>query len=108
MIDPAAIRPATDHEMLVVAMKNRAGHALTIRASDVLGAVEPLEVVVDEDGQEGDEDDPLGGAEVAAVDAGEEDPGEQAGPAVGRRGPRSLEPGAQPGLDRHEQRRPGR
>ena len=32
MIDPAAIRPATDHEMWVVAMKNTPATALTERA----------------------------------------------------------------------------
>ena len=83
MIEPAAIRPATDQEMWVVSDEEQPGHRVDDQGQGVLGAVEALEVVVDEDGQQGDEDDPLGGAEVAAVDAGEEDPGQQGGTAVG-------------------------
>ena len=69
-----------------------AGHRVDDEGQRVLGAVEALEVVVDEDGQQGDEDHPLGRPEVAAVDAGEEDAGQQAGAPVGPPVRPALEP----------------
>lgn len=54
---------------------------------DALDGVEPLERLVEEQSHQGDVDDPLGGGEVAAVDAGECQPGEQRPPAVPLHGP---------------------
>ena len=76
------MRATTDHETWVDRMNTTAGHPVDDEGQRVLGAVEPLQVVVDEDGQQADEDDPLGGAEVAAVDAGQEHADQQRGPAV--------------------------
>ena len=62
-----------------------------MKAMDVLEAVETLQVVGEEDGEQGDEDDALRRTEVAAVDAGRVHRGEEHGTAlVAVRGARAV------------------
>ncbi len=82
------------------------GHAVDHEGQHVLGAVEALEAVVDEDGQQADEDHPLGGTEVPAVDAGEEDPDQQGAPTVDVALAPCGQPRADTGAGRPSARRP--
>ena len=78
---------------------------MTVR-DEVLEPVEALQVVIDEDRQQRDQDDSLGGPEVAAVDAGQVDAEDEHPATTGvddaRPGPALEDPGRQPRLDRHE------
>ena len=62
------------------------GHAVDEKGEHVLGGVEPLEVVAQEDAEQRQQDDALGGAEVPPVHPGQEHRPEQDGTAVGRAG----------------------
>ena len=89
MIDPAAISAGHRPRDVGGGDEEDAGHGVDREGQGVLRAVEPLQVVVDEDGQQGDQDDALGRPEVAAVDAGQEDarPSGPAPPCARRRAP---------------------
>ena len=84
-----------------------AATALTTAAMHVLEPVEALQVVVDQDRQQRDQDDPLGGPEVAAVDAGQVDADDEDRSAavprlVAEPEPARGDPGRQPRLDRDQ------
>lgn len=62
------------------------GDGVHDRGEDVLDGVEALQGVVEQHAHEGEVDDPLGGGEVPAVDAGEQQADEEQRAAVGAGG----------------------
>ena len=81
--EPTAIRRTAVQSKSATKRKKSGGDAVDHRAEDVLHGVDALEVVVEQQPHQGEVDDALRGAEVAAVDAGEQQTGEQQRAAVG-------------------------
>lgn len=88
------------------------GDAVDDGGKDVLDGVQALHGVVEQHAHQGEVDDALGGREVATVDAGEHDPGEQEWPAVESGGgagavAAALDRSADPGLQDDQHQREG-
>ena len=88
-------------------MNRIADTPLMTTVMQVLEPVQALQVVVDEDRQQGDQDDPLGRPEIAAIDARQVDAEDEHPAATDMRDARSCSalehPGGQSRLDRHEE-----
>ena len=103
--EPTAISTTTSHATSAKNTKTTAATPLAIEREHVLHAVQPLEVVGDEDAEQREQDHALRGAEVAAVDAGEEHADPQLDAAVLDHPAAPLgDQAAQPGLQRSRAR----